>query len=91
VVLCVADNGPGIPSGVIDRVFDPFFTTKKVGEGTGLGLALCRSMMEGFGGSISVADARPGVVFRLRFVRAVSAEMAQQGEPAGLQSHAGHQ
>ena len=90
VVLCVADNGPGIPPGVIDRVFDPFFTTKKVGEGTGLGLALCRSMMEGFGGSISVADARPGVVFRLRFVCAESAGTEQRGEPAGLKNHGGH-
>ena len=77
VVVCVADNGPGIAPGVIGRVFEPFFTTKKVGEGTGLGLALCRSMMEGFGGSISVGDARPGVVFRLRFVRAETMEMRQ--------------
>ena len=34
----VADTGPGIPDGVVDRIFEPFFTTKPVGSGTGLGL-----------------------------------------------------
>jgi len=76
IVVSVADNGPGIAPKVIGQVFDPFFTTKKVGEGTGLGLALCRSMMEGFGGAILVENVAPGVVFRLRFLRAVSEKVA---------------
>ena len=76
VVVSVADNGPGISPRLIGKVFDPFFTTKKVGEGTGLGLALCRSMMEGFAGSISVENAEPGVVFRLRFMPAADDRLA---------------
>ena len=36
----IADNGPGIPSDVQERLFDPFFTTKPVGQGTGLGLSI---------------------------------------------------
>jgi signal transduction histidine kinase len=48
------DNGPGIPAKIIDEVFKPFFTTKPVGEGTGLGLHICRQTAERIGGSISV-------------------------------------
>jgi signal transduction histidine kinase/FixJ family two-component response regulator len=48
------DNGPGIPTRIIDDVFKPFFTTKPVGEGTGLGLHICRQTAERIGGSITV-------------------------------------
>ena len=55
----VADTGPGIPPEIQARVFEPFFTTKPEGEGTGLGLALARGIIEGHGGAISV-ESRPG-------------------------------
>jgi signal transduction histidine kinase len=63
-ILLVKDNGPGIPVGEMDRVFQPFFTTKP--GGLGMGLAICRSIVEFHGGAISVANnAEKGVSFRI--------------------------
>jgi PAS domain S-box-containing protein len=47
-----ADTGTGIPKKYADRIFVPFFTTKKVGEGTGLGLAVSYAIVNKYGGSI---------------------------------------
>jgi signal transduction histidine kinase len=54
VRIAVADNGPGIPLEIMDRVFDPFFSTKETGQGTGLGLAVSARLIEGMGGTIRV-------------------------------------
>ena len=54
VRLGVIDNGSGIAAAVRDRLFEPFATTKPVGEGTGLGLAVSRSLMTRQGGSLVV-------------------------------------
>lgn len=59
VVIDIEDNGIGIPGDVLDRIFDPFFTTKPVGVGTGLGLSVCRNIIQGFGGTIT-AESTPG-------------------------------
>lgn len=54
VEITVADTGEGIPSQNLSKIFDPFFTTKKEGEGIGLGLAICHSIVEHNGGVIRV-------------------------------------
>ena len=50
----VWDNGGGIPSHLIDKVFDPFLTTRDVGEGLGLGLSICHSLVTAHGGEIRI-------------------------------------
>ena len=46
VKICIADNGLGIPEDIQQYIFDYMFTTKAVGQGTGIGLALCRDIIE---------------------------------------------
>ena len=62
----VADNGPGIPPEILNRVFEPFFTTRDVGAGMGMGLSICHTIMESHQGSIRVGN-RPegGAVFTI--------------------------
>jgi signal transduction histidine kinase len=63
--ITVADTGPGLPEGVIDRIFNPFFTTRNTG--TGLGLAIVHRIVDAHGGSIAVHndEASGGAVFTL--------------------------
>ncbi len=60
VLLCVADDGPGVPDADRERVFDPFYTTKDPGKGVGLGLALVARTVHGLGGTVWVDRAREG-------------------------------
>jgi nitrogen-specific signal transduction histidine kinase/CheY-like chemotaxis protein len=59
ITLAVTDTGPGIPLALQGRIFEPFFTTKPPGVGTGLGLSLCRGIIETHGGTLEVTSA-PG-------------------------------
>jgi two-component system sensor histidine kinase HydH len=68
LVIDIADKGPGVPPDDRERIFEPFFTKKT--QGTGLGLALCRRVVELHGGSVTVSDdPSGGAVFRIAIPR----------------------
>ncbi len=52
--LSVSDTGPGIPSDIVGSVFEPYFTTRAPGEGSGMGLAIVRSIAKKYGGETTV-------------------------------------
>ena len=54
VRLEIEDNGPGVPVSMQEQLFEPFVTSKEVGKGTGLGLAVCRGIVESTGGTITL-------------------------------------
>ncbi len=67
MIIQIADNGPGIPPGDLNRIFDPFFTTKPVGKGTGLGLSICYGIIKKMGGIIEVRSVvHEGTTFKVR-------------------------
>src|SRR5207237_4329645 len=87
VRLAIADTGPGIPAAIRAKIFEPFFTTKPPGEGTGLGLSLCRGIVEEHGGTIGVeSEPGQGTTFLIRLpvlpLPAVVAEPDAAEEPA---------
>jgi two-component system NtrC family sensor kinase len=71
VRLTVEDNGEGIAAEIRDRLFEPFATTKEPGKGTGLGLAVCRGLVESAGGTLAAEDGDEGGA---RFVIELPAE-----------------
>jgi signal transduction histidine kinase len=56
-IVRIADNGPGLPAEIMDRLFKPFATTKSTG--TGLGLALSRHLVEHYHGTLEI-HSEPG-------------------------------
>ncbi len=85
VIVSVADTGTGIGSPEFDRIFDPLFTTKS--GGMGMGLAICRSIIEAHDGRLWAAPNKPeGAVFQfmLRADGATSAGASRREPPDEL-------
>jgi len=79
VLIEVADNGIGIPSENLPKIFEPFFTTKELGQGTGLGLAVCYGILTEHGGRLDVqSTVGVGTTFTISLPTAI-----QDGDLAG--------
>ena len=75
--IAVADDGPGIPAEIRDRVFAPFFTTKS--RGTGLGLPTAKRLIDAHDGSISVAcPVEGGTIVTVELPRGVISEPSRR-------------
>lgn len=82
VTISVEDDGPGIAEADRDNVFEPFYTTKAAGEGTGLGLAVVKSVMQEHGGGVIIGTSRwSGAAFVLQWppVRPEETEPGEDG------------
>ncbi|MGB3878063.1 MAG: sensor histidine kinase KdpD [Shinella zoogloeoides] len=85
IMLSIKDEGPGIPSGDIERVFDSFYRVRKADQvraGTGLGLSICRGFVEAMGGTITAANRtdRSGAVFTIRMPAMAGMSMLGEDE-----------
>lgn len=77
-VATLKDNGPGIADNDLDRIFDPFYTTKDIGEGTGLGLAVSRRIVEEHDGFIEAGNnVEGGAFFSVWMPKKVLVKMTQ--------------
>jgi signal transduction histidine kinase len=64
VLVAVSDSGPGLPGASPERIFDAFYTTKA--SGLGIGLSICRSIVEAHGGRLWATPNEPqGAIFRM--------------------------
>jgi CheY-like chemotaxis protein len=83
VWLRVADQGPGVALEHRERLFEPYFTTKADGQGTGLGLAVSRSIARDHGGDLVIESSAQGASFRLSLPQS-GQPLAADSEPAPL-------
>ena len=85
VIVQVADDGPGVPTEMVDRMFKPFFTTKA--QGSGLGLAIVRKIVDAHDGRIDIRSA-PGLGTRFTVTLPV---LGGDEEPFGTTPRAAQQ
>ncbi len=65
ISITFRDNGSGIPDHAIEKIFEPFFTTKNAGEGSGLGLHICKQIIDKHNGKILVNTSKEGTAFEI--------------------------
>ncbi len=68
VMIEIRDFGPGIPEAKLDRVFDPFFTTKPQGQGTGLGMAVAKNIIDLHHGHLQISNETEPKGLRVRII-----------------------
>ncbi len=66
VSISVTDSGTGIDKEVADRIFEPFYTTKDIGAGTGLGLGLCKTLLNQIGGDVHLNEEAANTAFIIK-------------------------
>lgn len=64
IIIEIANNGPSIPADIVETIFEPFFTTKKLG--TGIGLYICKKVIEDHGGDIRCSSDEDMTTFSIR-------------------------
>ena len=80
VELTISDTGSGISPEHIESVFDPYFTTKDTGDGTGLGLAMVRGIVDSYGGTI-IVDSTPSIKTVFSIYLPVTSKLDQNTAP----------
>jgi signal transduction histidine kinase len=87
VLITLEDSGTGIDPNHINRIFEAFFTTKA--HGMGMGLSICRSIIESHSGQLWVSARSPyGSIFRAK-LPAIASDVAHNGKSAPRQDHLG--
>ena len=90
VELTITDNGPGIDPDIIDSIFEPYFTTKGVGEGTGIGLAMVKGIIQSYKGDVQVTSEPGNTTFTVRLPVAADASVKTEKQDDLIVQGVGH-